>query len=252
MSKYQVIKSVLCKVYVLMQTRYTTAMHVPNHLGLILDGNRRWAKARGLPTLEGHRQGAETFKTVALAAFDRGIECVSAYTFSSENWQRTEEEVGYLMKLLIKAVEKHLSTFDEAGIRVVVLGRRDGLDTAVLRAIEKTESKTTGNKQGTLALCFNYGGQDEIVDAVKQIMTAGTKPGDITKETLAEAMYHPEVPGVDLMIRTSGEQRTSGYMLYRSDYAELYFTDIFWPDFNENELDKALQEYSQRKRRFGK
>lgn len=225
---------------------------IPNHLGLILDGNRRWAKSRGLPILEGHRQGAEAFKTVSLAAFDRGISYVSAYVFSSENWQRTEEEVGYLMNLLLKAIEKHLATFDKADIKIIVLGRREGLDKKVLKAIEKTESKTAGNTRGTLALCFSYGGKDELVDAVKQVVSSGVSASDITQDTLQAALYYPEVPGVDLMIRTSGEQRTSGFMLYRSDYAELYFTDTYWPDFNEAELDKALADYALRKRRFGK
>lgn len=227
-------------------------MSIPIHLGLILDGNRRWAKARGLPTLEGHRQGAEAFKTTALAAFEKGVQYVSAYTFSSENWQRTEEEVGYLMKLLVKAVEKHLSTFDKAGIKIVVLGRREGLDKTVLQAIEKAESRTASNAKGTLALCFNYGGHEEIVDALKSILRSGLSADEITHKTIQESLYHPEVPGIDLLVRTSGEQRTSGFMLYRSDYAELYFTDTLWPDFGEAELDKALSEYAQRKRRFGK
>lgn len=225
---------------------------IPRHLGLILDGNRRWAKAKGLPTLEGHRQGSETFKNTALAAFDRGVKFVSAFAFSTENWQRTEEEVGYLMKLLLKAVEKHLSTFDKADIRVVVLGRREGLSKDVLKAIEKTESKTANNTRGTLALCFNYGGQEELVDAVKHLVRQGLQPEDISRDVIAGALYHPEVPPIDLLIRTSGENRTSGFMLYRSEYAELYFTDLMWPDFNETELDKALDEYALRTRRFGK
>ncbi len=227
-------------------------MVLPKHLGIILDGNRRWAKEKSLPTLEGHRQGAETFKTTVLAAFDKGIEYISAFAFSTENWQRTEEEVGYLMKLLVKAVERHLNTFDKAGIKIVVLGRRDHLTAPVLKAIEKAEQKTRDNTRGTLALCFNYGGQEELVDAVKAIVDSGIKPQDITRDTVHEALYYPEVPGVDLVIRTSGEHRTSGFMLYRSDYAELYFSDLYWPDFNEAELDKALSEYSNRKRRFGK
>ncbi len=224
----------------------------PRHLGLILDGNRRWAKEQGLPTLEGHRRGAETFKSTVLAAFDRGIEYVSAFAFSTENWQRTEEEVGYLMRLLVKAVEKHLNTFNAANIRIVVLGRRDNLSAPVLKALEKAEQKTVNNNGGTLALCFNYGGQEELVDAVKSIVANGISPEEITRQTIHDALYYPEVPGVDLIIRTSGEYRTSGYMLYRSDYAELYFSELYWPDFDESELDTALAAYAGRKRRFGK
>lgn len=225
---------------------------IPEHIGLILDGNRRWAKQRGVPTLEGHRQGAEAFKNVALAAFQRGVKYVSAYTFSTENWQRTEEEVGYLMKLLIKAVEKHLSTFHNAGIRVVVLGRREGLTGSVLKAIEKTESTTAGNTNGTLALCFNYGGKAELVDAVRRIIDEGVSSDAVTPELLQQYVYYPEVPEIDLLIRTSGERRTSGFMLWRSEYAELYFTDAMWPDFDAQALDAALQDYAARKRRFGK
>lgn len=225
---------------------------IPAHVGLILDGNRRWAKAKGLPTLEGHRQGAEAFKTVSLAAFDRGVKYVSAYTFSTENWQRTEEEVGYLMRLLIKAVEKHLHAFHEANIKVVVLGRRQGLEKSVQKAIEKTENLTKDNTRGTLALCFNYGGKAELVDAVKQIIESGVSAEEITPEVIAQHVYAPEVPEIDLLIRTSGERRTSGFMMYRSEYAELYFTDTMWPDFDESTLDIALEDYAQRKRRFGK
>jgi undecaprenyl diphosphate synthase len=224
----------------------------PQHIGLILDGNRRWAKERGLPTLEGHRQGAETFRKVSLAAFDRGVKYVSAYTFSTENWQRTEEEVGYLMKLLVKAVEKHLKSFHEAGVKVVVLGRREGLRKDVLKAIEKTESLTKYNTRGTLALCFNYGGKAELVDSVKKIVASGVSPSDIDVDTITANIYYPEVPEIDLLIRTSGEKRTSGFMLYRSEYAELYFTDTMWPDFDGASLDEALADYANRKRRFGK
>lgn len=225
---------------------------VPVHIGLVLDGNRRWAKSRGLPTLEGHRQGAEAFKEVALAAFDRGVKYVSAWAFSTENWKRTEEEVGYLMRLFIKAVEKHLDTFNKADIRIVILGRLDDLPNDVQKALRKTEEKTKNNTRGTLAICVNYGGQEELVDAVKQIMASGIAADGVNREVIENNLYHPEVPGIDLLIRTSGELRTSGYMLYRSDYAELYFSDLMWPDFNEQELDKALAEYTTRKRRFGK
>lgn len=225
---------------------------VPIHVGLILDGNRRWAKERNLPTLEGHREGAEAFKNVALAAFDRGVQYVSAFAFSTENWQRTEEEVGYLMRLFVKAVEKHLSTFHKANIRIVILGRMNELPNDVRKALEKTEEKTKDNTHGTLAICVNYGGREELVDAVKKIVASGTPASEIDRDIIQSSLYHPEVPGIDLLIRTSGERRTSGFMLYRSEYAELYFSDLMWPDFTEEELNKALQDYSQRKRRFGK
>ena len=227
------------------------ALPIPVHLGLILDGNRRWAKAKGLPTLEGHRQGAEVFKDLALNAFDTGIKYVSAYIFSAENWSRSEEEVGYLMKLVIKATEQYLADFDKAGIRIVMLGRRDGLSASVLAAIERTESKTAQNKNGILALCFNYGGQEEIVDAFKRLIADGHQAEEITEELISGALYEPDIPPVDLIIRTSGEQRLSGFMLYRSAYAELLFSEKMWPDFTREDLMTAVHEYGNRQRRFG-
>lgn len=221
---------------------------VPAHVGIILDGNRRWAKQQGLPTLEGHRRGAETFKEIALHAFEKGVGTVSAYIFSNENWQRTEEEVGYLMQLVIKAVDQYLDEFHERGIKVVILGRREGLRKKVVESIVHTESKTADNTGGTLALCFNYGGQEEIADAAAQL--AATKQ-EITSENLSLAMYKPEVPNLDLIIRTSGEQRLSGFMLWRSPYAELYFTPTLWPAFTPADFDFALTDYANRQRRFG-
>jgi undecaprenyl diphosphate synthase len=224
---------------------------LPRHVGIILDGNRRWAKQQGITTLEGHRQGAEVFKEIALAAFERGVRFLSAFVFSTENWSRTEEEVGYLMSLVMKATEKYLDTFHEAGIKVIVIGRRDNLDDKVLKSIERTEARTKGNTRGTLVLCFSYGGQDELVDAVRHIIKAGIPAEAVTPETLETALYAPEVPPVDLIIRTSGEHRLSGFMLYRAAYAELYFIDKYWPDFTTQDLDEALAEYAQRERRYG-
>lgn len=218
---------------------------LPKHIGLILDGNRRWAKANGRPTLEGHRKGAEVFKNISLKAFDKGVRYVSAYIFSNENWSRTEEEVGYLMGLIIKAVENYLQDFHKGGIKIMVIGRRDALAKDVLASIERTEALTKDNGQGTLALCLNYGGREEIVDAVNQL----DKP--VTVEAITGALYAPEMPDLDLVVRTSGEQRLSGFMLWRTAYAEFLFTETLWPDFTEADLDKALAEYAARQRRFG-
>ncbi|MDQ5971858.1 MAG: undecaprenyl diphosphate synthase [Patescibacteria group bacterium] len=226
----------------------TDAASVPNHIGYILDGNRRWAKQHGRPTLEGHRQGLETFKNIALASFDRGIKVVSAYVFSTENWQRTQEEVSYLMRLVVKGVEKHLTTFHKAGIRLVMLGSRDGLDAKILQTIDRAVQTTKDNTKGTLAICFNYGGQQEIVDAANAATAAGQP---LTIQSLQANLYEPDLPAVDFVIRTSGEQRISNFMLWRAAYSELYFTDKLWPDFNEADLDQALAEYQQRQRRYG-
>lgn len=230
----------------------TESKPIPAHIGLILDGNRHWAREHNVPLVEGHRQGLEAFKDVALAAFDRGVKYISAYIFSTENWKRTEEEVKYLMDLVIKGIEKHLKTFDEAGIRLVHVGSREGVSDKVLMAIDQSVEKTKNNKNGTLALCFNYGGKPEIVDALKQIISSGIQPEDVTTKLIEQNLYANEIPPLDLLIRTSGEHRTSGFMLWRSDYAELIFVDKYWPDFTPNDLDEALKEYSARERRFGK
>lgn len=221
---------------------------IPAHVGIILDGNRRWARQQGLPSLEGHRRGSENFKEIALYAFEKGVSNVSAYIFSTENWQRTEEEVGYLMQLVSKAVEHYLDEFHDRGIRVVVLGRREGLRKKVLDSIAKTEEKTAGNTKGTLAVCLNYGGQQEIADAATNLANQGA---EITPDSLSTALYEPLVPNLDLIIRTSGEQRLSGFMLWRAAYAELYFTQTHWPAFTTDDFDGALAEYSNRQRRFG-
>jgi len=225
--------------------------NLPTHVGIVLDGNRRWAKEHGLTTLDGHRHGAEVFKQVSLGAFDKGVKYLSAFIFSTENWQRTEEEVSYLMKLVIKAVEKYLDEFNKRNIKIRVIGRRTDLSGAVLRSIEKTEEKTHNNSGGVLVLCFNYGGQQEIVDAAKKILSMGVDQKDITTELFEQYLYAPEVPAVDLLIRTSGEERTSGFMLWRAAYAELQFIEKYWPDFTIEDLENSLKEYASRQRRFG-
>lgn len=225
---------------------------IPIHVGFIMDGNRRWAKTQSLPTLEGHMQGQETLRTISKYAFDQGVKFVSAYVFSTENWKRSEKEVNYLMKLLHRAVDKYLDEFHEANVKLVFLGSRDRLSASVLEAAEKAEEKTRNNTRGTLALCFNYGGHQEIVDATKKIVASGVSPSEITIDVLNANLYGPEVPPVDFIIRTSGEHRLSGFMLWRAQYSELYFVDKHWPAFTPEDFDKALAEYAHRHRRFGK
>lgn len=225
---------------------------IPRHVGLILDGNRRWAKAKGLPTLEGHRQGYQNLIDICTAALDRGVEYLSAYIFSMENWNRTEKEVKYLMDLAYKILTRDVKKLHKENVRVVWLGSRHRLSNKLLKAIEKTEESTRNNTRGTLCLCFNYGGHEEILDAARKLVAQGVSPRGITKDVFTAALYAPEVPPLDFLIRTSGELRTSGFMLYRSDYAELYFVEKHWPDFSVEDLDDALAEYARRKRRFGK
>ncbi len=220
----------------------------PKHIGIIIDGNRRWAQENDLSSNEGHRVGAQVFKKIALHGFDRGVKYISAYIFSNENWQRTEDEVGYLMQLVLKAVESYLDEFHSRGIKIVILGRKKGLRTKILKSIAKTEEKTKNNKRGTLALCFNYGGREEIVDAANSIIARGQ---EITTLSLNNNLYHKDIPDLDFIIRTSGEQRLSNFMLWRAGYAELFFTKKHWPTFTTSDFDKALLEFAVRKRRFG-
>jgi undecaprenyl diphosphate synthase len=226
--------------------------NLPTHVGIILDGNRRWAKARGLKTIEGHKEGAEVFKKISLAAFEKGVSYFSAFVFSTENWQRAKEEVSFLMKLVVRAVELHLDEFHQKNIKIVVVGSLENIPKTVLKAIERTEQKTSANTGGTLALCFNYGGRQEIVDAARQIVHAGVQESEITEQLLQQHMYQPQLPDLDLLIRTSGEQRTSGFMLWRAAYAEFSFVPTMWPDFTVQDLENCLHDYSERQRRFGK
>lgn len=225
---------------------------LPNHLGLILDGNRRWAKEQGIPTLQGHRRGYENLKTIGDAAIEKGIKFISAFVFSTENWNRAKAEVKYLMDLLFWVATHEVEEYHKKNIRVVFLGKETPLPKRHLAAIRKAEIKTQHNTRGTLALCLNYGGQTEIAEAVQQIMAVGQSSAAVTPELIRQHLYHPEVPDIDLIIRTSGEQRLSNFMLWRSAYAELYFCDKHWPAFTEADLDKALAEYSERVRRFGR
>lgn len=221
---------------------------LPTHVGLILDGNRRWASEHNLPKLEGHRTGYNNLKDIAKHAADRGVKYLSAFIFSTENWNRSKEEVTYLMNLAYTLLTRDVKELNKENIRVLWLGSRDRVSKRLQTAIDKAVEATKHNTRGTLCLCFNYGGRQEIIDAARQLAAQGV---EIDAESFESALYAPEVPDIDLLIRTSGEYRTSGYMLWRAAYAELYFTDMYWPDFGRLELDAALEDYAQRQRRFG-
>jgi undecaprenyl diphosphate synthase len=222
------------------------------HLAVIMDGNRRWAKERGMPTLEGHRAGYERMKEVADWCLDRGIQVFSVFAFSTENWNRTEEEVGYLMDLLEMALTKEVQHYASRGIRIRVLGRRDRLRPSILRAIDSAEEITAHNIRMTVCICLNYGGRPEIVDACKKIIQDGLSIDEVTEEALTARMYWPEMPPPDLVIRTSGEERLSGFLTWEAVYSEIYWCDAHWPAFDEQELGKALESFASRQRRFGK
>lgn len=224
----------------------------PNHIGLILDGNRRWARARGLTTFDGHKAGYDNLKEIVKAAINRGVKFVSAYIFSTENWNRAPAEVKYLMDLAYTMLTRDVGELNAENIRVLWLGSTERVSPRLQRAIRQAEQTTAGNTRGTLGLCFNYGGQQEIVDAVKNYVQSGNAISSLTVNLLSIFAYAPEIPEVDLIIRTSGEQRLSGFMLWRTAYSELYFTDKHWPDFATADLDQAIDAYTARERRMGR
>jgi undecaprenyl diphosphate synthase len=222
---------------------------VPKHIGLILDGNRRWAKVRSLPSYKGHQAGYEALRKIVDDAFSKGVEYISAFIFSTENWSRSKAEVSFLMKLTLQMVQRDLEEMHKKGIRIIWLGSEERVSNKLITALRNAEEITKHNTKGTLVLCFNYGGQQEIIDAAESVRKNNE---EITQESLESALYSGNtVPPIDYVIRTSGEQRLSNFMLWRAAYSELYFTDVLWPDFSVTNLDEALAEYAKRQRRFG-
>lgn len=224
---------------------------LPQHIGFIVDGNRRWAKAHGLPTYEGHLAGYNAITDVAIATFDAGVPFVSAYIFSTENWKRSQEEVGKLMSLVLRLLTSDIAILEKNNIRLKIIGSREGVSEKIVKAIDEAEARTAGNTHGTLALCFNYGGQLEIVDAFKQMIREGVNVEAITAEAIERHLYSPEIPSVDLVVRTSGEQRLSNFMLWRAAYSEFLFLEKNWPDMTKEDVTAILEEYMRRGRRFG-
>lgn len=224
---------------------------IPRHVGVIVDGNRRWAKQHGLPTYEGHLAGYNALKEFAIELLAQGVEYLSAYVFSTENWKRSEDEVGKIMGLLLRVLSSDLPEFKKHNVRLQVLGARDGVDKKIIKAIENAEAETASNTGGTLALCFNYGGQREIVDAVRAIVDTGVPSEAVTEEVITSHLYVPDIPPIDLIVRTSGEQRLSNFMLWRAAYSELLFLDKNWPDMKADDARSVIKEYKRRSRRFG-
>lgn len=227
------------------------SLEVPRHIGYIVDGNRRWAKQHGLPTYEGHLAGYNALKDVALATLEKGVEYMSIYVFSTENWSRSQQEVKNLMSLILRLFTTDAKIFDDKNIRLKVLGMREGLDKKITDAIDKLEQHTQHNTSGTLAVCLNYGGQREIVDAVKKIVQSGIASEDINEDVIAANLYGGEVPPVDVIVRTSGEKRLSNFMLWRAAYSEFIFLDKMWPEMTNEDVTAIIEEYSRRHRRFG-
>lgn len=223
----------------------------PIHLGFIIDGNRRWAKKHAIPSYEGHLAGYNALKDVLYEAIDQGVNYTSVYAFSTENWKRAEEEVGYLMKLTLRMVKADLHELIERGIRFRHLGVKESLPPKVAKALQEAEDKTAHLTRGTVCACFNYGGQREIADAARKCVEDGLRPEEVTEQAIAERLYAPDVPPVDMMVRTSGEHRISNFMLWRIAYSELMFVDKFWPSMTKADVTTIIEEYSKRNRRFG-
>jgi len=231
---------------------------IPVHVGIIMDGNGRWAQKRGLPRHEGHRAGVESIRRCLPALLNTGIKYCSLFVFSTENWSRPREEINFLMDLVVEYAQKDRKELLEKGIRVVPLGRWRELPSPVATALSKVAQDTESGENLTVFLAINYGGRQEILDAAKglfrKLTTRELKKdiNDVTLEDFAGCLYEPSLPDLDLIIRTSGEKRLSNFLLWQAAYAELVFTDVLWPDFGPKDLYKAIVEYSGRKRRFGK
>jgi undecaprenyl diphosphate synthase len=223
-------------------------MDIPKHIAFILDGNRRWAKERGVPAFEGHRAGYDLVKKVGPWCLARGVKVLTLYVFSIENWKRAQDEVGYLMDLLHTAVTRELELITKDNIRLRVIGDRSRLSETMQKAIAAAEEKTAGNTAGLLQLAISYGGRDEIVRAARKAAAVG----EITEETISANTDTAGVPDPDLIIRTSGESRLSGFLTWESVYSELLFLPKHWPDFSEADLDAAIAWYGERERRYGK
>ncbi len=223
-----------------------------NHVAIIMDGNRRWAEQRGLPTLEGHRAGVKSIRPTVEYLAKQGVKYLTVYGFSTENWSRPKDEVEGLFRLFIEVLDKEISELNEVGIRVRHLGRLDGLPVNVQGAIKRAVELTSDNTSLTLNLAINYGGRQEIVDAIHSCLVEWKDaPSYLDEEVFSRYLYTDGMPDVDLVIRTAGEFRLSNFLIWQTAYSEYYFTDALWPDFDTKELEKALQAYGERQRRFG-
>jgi undecaprenyl diphosphate synthase len=217
-----------------------------------MDGNRRWAAKRHLPALAGHRAGVETIRRTVRAARERGVEYVTLYAFSTENWRRQDEEVRGLMGLLEETIRRETRTLVEDGVRLRVIGRLHELSDGAQRSIAEAVAATAGGTKGTMTIAFNYGGRAEIVDAVRRIVSDGVSADAVDEAAIAARLYAPEQPEPELLIRTGGELRVSNFLLWQVAYAELWSTEVLWPDFSIADLDRALADYASRERRFGR
>lgn len=224
------------------------SLRVPNHIAIIMDGNGRWAKEKGMPRTYGHKAGADTLRKILTSCGELGIKYLTVYAFSTENWKRAKEEVDTLMFLFKTYLKNEKKLLMKNNVKFLVSGRKEGVSKNLLAEINKLEEATKGNTGITLNIAFNYGGRAELVDAIKEIVKNNEK--EITEETVEKYLYN-QLPDPELLIRTSGEMRISNFLLWQIAYSEIYVTDTYWPDFNKDELIKAIESYQKRDRRFG-
>lgn len=222
-------------------------LNIPKHIAIIMDGNGRWAKSKNRPRVFGHKAGADTLRKIVKYCGNLGVEYLTVYAFSTENWKRSQEEVSALMTLFKTYINSEKKTLLENKVRFMVSGRKEGVSKNLLDAIKKLEEETSKDYKMTLNIAFNYGGRAEIIDAIKKAKELNE---EITEENFSKFLYN-DIPDPELIIRTSGEFRISNFLLWQLAYSEIYITDVYWPDFNEEELDKAIYSYNKRERRFG-
>lgn len=225
---------------------------IPKHIAMVMDGNGRWAKERGLPRTAGHQQGVKALKEVARACGDLGIKYLTVYAFSTENWHRPKKEVDFLMKLFSKVISDELQEVEDENVRIQVLGRKENLSATLLDEINKVEKRTKDNDGLVLNICFNYGGRAEIVDAAKKMLSQGLDPEELNEETFVNYLYTNNLPEIEVLVRTGYEKRLSNFLLYQAAYAELIFLDMYWPDFGKETLFEVVKEFQNRERRFGR
>jgi undecaprenyl diphosphate synthase len=224
---------------------------IARSIAIIMDGNGRWARQRGLPVAAGHRQGTRALRRTVEAAIDLHVESVAVYAFSTENWTRPPDEVDALMEIFSETIDRELPELAKQGVRVRFIGRRDRAPRELQEKMDDMEAETATNGRLDLWIAFDYGGRAELAEAARRLVEAKVPPEEIDEDTFARALYAPDLPDPDLLIRTSGELRVSNFLLWQLAYAELVFVDTLWPDFGEQELQRALSEYANRRRRFG-
>jgi undecaprenyl diphosphate synthase len=225
---------------------------VPYHLGIIMDGNGRWARARGMPRLAGHQAGVDNIRRILEHCVQRGVKVLSIYAFSTENWGRPPDEVGGLMRLLGLTIQRQLNDLNKNGVKILHSGRLEGIHPQLQKQILKALEVTKNNERIILNVAFNYGGRAEILDAVRHVVKDGIRPEDLTEEMFGGYLYNGGLADPDLIVRTGGEWRLSNFLIWQAAYAEYYATPTYWPDFDEGELDRAFAEYGHRQRRFGR